>query len=71
MIKPNTVKGGVHKNGTNMYICRAHMGDGVHPGKLYGKTCYIGWGGKEHAVTKYEYFTEGKSLQPNQLPCNK
>jgi hypothetical protein len=39
-----------------LYVCHAKFNGGVHPGKVrpaFGG-CNIGWGGKEHAVGKYQ-----------------
>lgn len=35
-------------------VCRAAHQNGVHPGKLWQGRCYIGWGGQEVAVEKFE-----------------
>jgi hypothetical protein len=42
----NLVAGG--SEGTiSMYVCRAALSDGVHPGKYFNRQCNIGWGGTE------------------------
>jgi hypothetical protein len=38
-------------NGTPLMLCRASYQNGLHPGKLYGNACHIGWGGKEVVLT--------------------
>lgn len=47
----------------NLYICRARYGNGVHPGKIVGKHCNIGWGGKEVLLSRYEVMTERGGLR--------
>lgn len=37
-----------------LYVCRANHKKGVHPGKIVGKNCNFGWGGKEVFVPNYE-----------------
>lgn len=39
--------GGKLANGVLMPVCRADMGNGIHPGKVYNGKCYVGFGGKE------------------------
>src|SRR5690606_4392112 len=45
---------GKHKSGTSLAVCRADMGDGIHPGKVWGANCVVGWGGREVARPSYE-----------------
>ena len=46
------VAGGVHDDGTTMYICRAF---GVTPGKLYDNSCHYSYAGQENVLpSKYE-----------------
>jgi len=45
---------GKHKSGANLAVCRADMGDGIHPGKVWGANCMIGWGSREVARPNYE-----------------
>jgi hypothetical protein len=33
-----------------MALCRASYQNGIHPGKLVGSACNIGWGGKEIVI---------------------
>jgi len=42
--------------GQNLYICRAVLNDGIHPGKIRPEFqgCHIGWGGKEFANLNYQ-----------------
>jgi len=47
------VKGG-HEEGHPLVLCRAAHGGGVHPGKIVGDSCCIGWGGKEVYAADYE-----------------
>lgn len=37
-----------------LYVCRAAYQNGVHPGKIVGQNCNIGWGGQEIRVPQYE-----------------
>jgi hypothetical protein len=37
-----------------LYVCRAAHGSGVHPGKLVGGACNIGFGGDELEKRQYE-----------------
>jgi hypothetical protein len=30
---------------TQLYVCRATLQDGIHPGKYFNGVCNIGWGG--------------------------
>lgn len=48
---PNAVKGG-HENGQPLFICQANF-NGVHPGKLVGNNCDIGYGGQEIRLPNY------------------
>jgi hypothetical protein len=52
-VPPGAVSGG-YENGHLLFICRTHYGSGVHPGKVVGTNCNIGYGGKEIAVAQYE-----------------
>ncbi|HEX2955939.1 MAG TPA: DM9 repeat-containing protein [Chitinispirillaceae bacterium] len=52
-IPPGAVVGG-HEPGRDLYVCRATYHDGVHPGKLVGNCCSIGWGGREITLPNYE-----------------
>ena len=49
---PNTVDGGFD-NGQRLYICQANWEGGLHPGKVYGANCNIGYGGKEISLPNY------------------
>ena len=48
-VPSNSVKGGAENN-QKLYICRAKHNGGVHPGKIVGGNCNIGWGGKEITI---------------------
>ncbi|HYY57681.1 MAG TPA: DM9 repeat-containing protein [Pyrinomonadaceae bacterium] len=41
-------------NGVTQYVCRALYGSGMHPGKLIGGQCNIGYEGREVERPKYE-----------------
>ena len=51
------VEAGRERNGEAVYVCRSRLRDGVHLGKLVGRVCYIGWGGREMAERRYEVLT--------------
>ena len=40
--------------GTILFVCRASFQQGIHPGKVIGGKCNIGYGGREHALSPYE-----------------
>jgi hypothetical protein len=46
--------GGQEASGTPLAICRASYGGGVHPGKVVGNNCNIGYGGQELQLSNYE-----------------
>ncbi|EIJ42219.1 Protein of unknown function (DUF3421) [Beggiatoa alba B18LD] len=47
-------------NNENLYVCRAHYENGIHPGKIRAEFggCHIGWGGKEILIKEYEVLVE-------------
>ena len=52
-IPRNAVVGG-QEPGRNLAICRARYNNGVHPGKVVGRNCNFGWGGREILAPTYE-----------------
>lgn len=54
---PADAYAGGEEPGRKLFICRAPYRNGVHPGKLVGKNCMIGWGGREIPGPKYEVLT--------------
>jgi hypothetical protein len=42
------------ENGTPVYVCRGSYEGGVHPGKVVGGNCYIGFAGKELILHEYQ-----------------
>lgn len=52
-LAPNAVVGG-QEPGRQLYVCRASYQGGVHPGKVVGSNCNIGWGGREITLPNYE-----------------
>jgi hypothetical protein len=46
--------GGTHASGPAMAVCRADMGDGLHPGKVWNNRCHVGWGGTERVMPTFE-----------------
>lgn len=53
-IPANAVVGGKHRSGPDMQVCRADMGDGMHPGKVWAGKCNVGWGGRERVMSNFE-----------------
>ncbi len=43
-----------HENGAPLYLCRTGHAGGVHPGKVVGNNCNIGYGGAEILHSNYE-----------------
>jgi hypothetical protein len=67
-IPPGAVVGG-QEPGRQLYICRAPYQGGVHPGKLVGRNCNIGWGGNEVTLPRYEVMVlASRRPQPNPPP---
>ena len=56
-IPPNALIGG-QSGDRNFYICRGQHQQGIHPGKLIGQVCSIGYGGKEIRLDRYEILVE-------------
>lgn len=52
-VPPGAMVGGNEK-GQSLYVCRAAYQDGLHPGKVIGRNCNIGWGGREALRPNYE-----------------
>jgi hypothetical protein len=54
----NAIRIGRERHGPNagemLYVCRASHLTGIHPGKLIGSACNIGYGGSEVAKSEYE-----------------
>lgn len=40
--------------GRTLYVCRGWYRGGMHPGKIVGTNCNIGWGGDEVLLDPYE-----------------
>jgi hypothetical protein len=53
--------------GGPLLACRAAHQNGVHPGKVWQNKCYIGWGGQEVALDKFE--TLSLRWQPARNPA--
>lgn len=56
-VPPLAVVGGHEANGSPQYVCRAYYNGGMHPGKVVGANCNIGWGGAEVTLPTYEVLT--------------
>ncbi len=52
-IPSNAVNGG-YENGKNLPVCRTNYNSAMHPGKVVGNMCNIGWGGKEISARSFE-----------------
>jgi len=50
-----------------LYVCRARHDGGMHPGKVVGRTCNIGYGGREITLTGYQLllYKEGSKTSKN------
>ncbi len=51
-IPANAVEGGSEDNHP-LYICQANYRNGTHTGKIVGKNCNFGWGGREVMTPNY------------------
>jgi len=52
-VPPGAIAGG-GENGRPLFICRAAHEGGLHPGKVVGRNCNFGWGGREILSERYE-----------------
>jgi hypothetical protein len=43
-------------------VCRAEHADGLHPGKVVGRRCNIGFNGREIEVHTFEVLVDGEGL---------
>jgi hypothetical protein len=63
-VPANAVQGG-YENGKPVYVCRGRYAGGIHPGKLVGERCYIGYSGREVALDNYQILVgSGKWQKP-------
>ena len=53
VVPPNAIIGG-REPGRSLPVCRAIYNKGVHPGKVVGKNCNYGYGGKEVLAPQYD-----------------
>lgn len=51
-IPDNAIEGGYEGNNP-LYVCQANYRNGTHTGKIIGRNCNFGWGGKEVMSTNY------------------
>ncbi len=51
---------GGHEAGRFLAVCRANHRGGVHPGKVVGGNCNIGWGGEEIMHQDFEVLVMGR-----------
>jgi hypothetical protein len=57
-VPKGAVNGGSATGYPKLYICRFYHENGTHPGKLVGKKCNIGWGGKEITSSNYQVLVD-------------
>lgn len=64
------------KGPSPLFIIRAKMNNGIHPGKwVFGNTAWIPWGGSEHLCNEFEIYVgalkwvdvKGKHFPPNMV----
>ena len=60
----NAIKGGNEENGNPLYVCRAAYNGGIHPGKVVGLNCNIGYAGKEIHLSEYQLLVGNGSWGP-------
>ncbi|MDD9986508.1 MAG: DUF3421 domain-containing protein [Spirochaetaceae bacterium] len=55
-VPSNAIPAGSEVGGTPLYICRAEIEGGTHPGKTRERigSCAVAWGGREHYINPYE-----------------
>ena len=58
-LPPDAFVGG-HEAGRFLAVCRANHQGGVHPGKVVGGNCNIGWGGDEVVARDFEVLVMGR-----------
>jgi len=50
---PHHALAGGSENNQTLYICQASYQNGTHTGKIIGRNCNFGWGGREISVPNY------------------
>ena len=60
-VPPNAIIGG-NEPGRTLPVCRAIYNKGVHPGKVVGKNCNFGYGGKELLAAQYDVLVGNPAL---------
>ena len=60
-VPPNAIIGG-SEPGRTLPVCRAIYNKGVHPGKVVGKNCNFGYGGKEVLAAQYDVLVGNPAL---------
>ncbi len=65
-IPEGAIKAGNEENGTPLYIARAYLNGGLHPGKVRPafKAAHIPWGGREIKVSDYEVLVNADAPPP-------
>ncbi len=62
-VPEGAIAGGVEATGQKLIICRGRHEGGIHPGKIVGPNCNIGWGGKEILLRGYDVLLGSKALR--------
>lgn len=61
---PSSAVNGGFENGRSLAVCRTNYNGALHPGKVVGSMCNIGWGGKEITGNSFEVLVNsGVTLQ--------
>ena len=63
---PHDATVGGYEDGGHLYVCRAWYGGGVHPGKVVGGNCNIGYGWREIAIPRFEVLAAAGTWAPSQ-----
>jgi len=66
-IPAGAVSGG-NERGTDLLVCRTNYKGAMHPGKVVGANCNIGWGGKEVVARNYELLTNEGGIPLTWIP---
>lgn len=59
---PDDAVSGGNERGTDLLVCRTNYKGALHPGKVVGANCNIGWGGKEIVAKNYEILTNAGGI---------
>ncbi len=67
---PNGAVLGGQEPGRSLYVCRASYQGGVHPGKIVGSNCNIGYGGQEILLPNYEVLVQPAAVSLQWMPAS-